>query len=126
MATTRIIPMHRNKGKTMAQSLTGRLDYAMNPEKTQEGELITTFECQPETAVSEFLYAKRQYERMTGRRQENDVIAYQVRQSFKPGEVTPEEANRIGYEFAMRFLKGNHAFIVTTHTDKRHIHNNIE
>lgn len=42
------------------------------------------------------------------------MIAYQARQSFKPGEVTPEEANRIGYEFAMRFLKSNHAFIVCT------------
>jgi len=53
------------------------------------------------------------------------VIAYQVRQSFKPGEVTPEEANRIGYEFAERFLKGKHAFIVATHTDRAHIHNHI-
>ena len=54
-----------------------------------------------------------------------DVIAYQVRQSFHPGEITPEEANRIGYEFAEHFLKGNHAFIVCTHTDKQHIHNHI-
>ena len=53
------------------------------------------------------------------------MIAYQVRQSFKPGEVTPEEANRIGYEFAERFLKGKHAFIVATHTDRAHIHNHI-
>ncbi len=57
--------------------------------------------------------------------QESDVIAYQVRQSFKPGEITPEEANRIGYEFAKRFLKGRHAFLVCTHTDKKHIHNHI-
>ena len=48
-----------------------------------------------------------------------------MRQSFKPGEITPEEANRIGYEFAGRFLKGNNAFIVCTHTDRRHIHNHI-
>ena len=57
--------------------------------------------------------------------QESDIIAYQIRQSFRPGEVSPEEANRIGYEFAERFLKGNHAFIVCTHTDKSHIHNHI-
>lgn len=57
--------------------------------------------------------------------QENDIIAYQIRQSFKPGEVSPEEANRISYEFAERFLKGSHAFIVCTHTDKSHIHNHI-
>ena len=53
------------------------------------------------------------------------MIAYQVRQSFKPGEITPEEANRVGYEFAERFLKGRHAFFVATHTDKKHIHNHI-
>ena len=53
------------------------------------------------------------------------MIAYQVRQSFKPGEITPEDANRIGYEFAERFLKGRHAFFVATHTDKKHIHNHI-
>ena len=44
---------------------------------------------------------------------------------FKPGEVTPEEANRIGYELGMRFTKGKHAFIVATHTDRAHIHNHI-
>ena len=55
----------------------------------------------------------------------NDVIAYHVRQSFKPGEITPEEANRLGCEFAERFLKGNHAYIVCTHIDKKHIHNHI-
>lgn len=53
------------------------------------------------------------------------MIAYQIRQSFKPGEVTPEEANQLGYEFAKRFTKGDHAFIVCTHTDKKHIHNHI-
>ena len=51
---------------------------------------------------------------MTGRAQEHDVIAYQIRQSFKPGEITPEEANEIGYELAMRFTKGKHAFLVAT------------
>ena len=49
------------------------------------------------------------------------MIAYHVRQSFSPGEITPEEANQIGYEFASRFLKGNHALIVCTHVDKKHI-----
>ena len=53
------------------------------------------------------------------------VIAYQIRQSFKPGEITAEDANRIGYELAMRFTKGRYAFIVATHTDRAHIHNHI-
>ena len=117
--------MHRNKGKTLAQCLHDRTAYAMNPEKTQERELISAYECDPQTVESEFLLSKREYGVLTGRQQKHDVIAYQIRQSFKPGEVTPEEANRIGYEFAMRFLKGCHAFIVCTHTDKAHIHNHI-
>lgn len=73
----------------------------------------------------EFLLAKQEYLRITGRRPQGDIIAYQIRQSFKPGEITPQEANDIGYETAMRFTKGNHAFIVATHTDRAHIHNHI-
>lgn len=125
MAATRIISMHVNRGKTVAQCLTDRTDYAKNPEKTNGGELISAYKCDPLTADAEFLLAKRQYKTITGREQSSDVIAYQVRQSFKPGEVTPEEANHIGYEFAERFLKGKHAFIVCTHQDRAHCHNHI-
>ena len=125
MAATRLIALHINKGKTIAQCLRDRTDYAQNPEKTEKGELVTGYECDPMTADEEFLLAKRQYTHITGRRQQNDVIAYQIRQSFKPGEITPEEANRIGYELGMRFTKGKHAFLVATHTDRSHIHNHI-
>lgn len=51
---------------------------------------------------------------------------YRVIQSFKPGEVSPEEANRIGYELAMKFTGGQHQFVVSTHVDKAHIHTHIE
>ena len=71
------------------------------------------------------MLSKKMYEQTTGRRQKNNVIAYQIRQSFKPGEIAAEEANQIGYELASRFLKGKHAFIVATHTDRAHIHNHI-
>ena len=117
--------MHVNKGKTIAQCLTERTDYAKNPDKTEDGEYISAYACDAKTADSEFLLSKRQYRQLTGREQASDVIAYQIRQSFKPGEVTPEEANQLGYEFARRFTKGDHAFIVCTHTDKQHIHNHI-
>ncbi|MCD7802853.1 MAG: relaxase/mobilization nuclease domain-containing protein, partial [Clostridiales bacterium] len=50
---------------------------------------------------------------------------YHLRQSFKPGEITPEKANKIGYDLAMSLTKGNHAFIVCTHVDKHHIHSHI-
>lgn len=71
------------------------------------------------------MLSKRQYEQFTGRRQKHEVIAYQIRQSFKPGEITPEEANRLGHELALRFTKGKYAFIVATHTDRAHVHNHI-
>ena len=125
MAATRLIPMHVNKGKTIAQSLGDRTDYAKNPEKTDKGELVTGYQCDPMTVDEEFLLSKRQYEQITGRRQRHEVIAYQIRQSFKPGEITPEEANRLGQELALRFTKGKYAFIVATHTDRAHVHNHI-
>ena len=125
MAATRLIALHINKGKTIAQTLADRTDYAENEKKTEGGKYISSYECDARTADEEFLLSKRQYEQITGRRHEHNVIAYQIRQSFKPGEVTPEEANRIGYELGMRFTKGKHAFIVATHTDRAHIHNHI-
>lgn len=117
--------MHVTKGRTLAQCLTDRIDYGINPEKTENSELISAYACDPRTADAEFLLSKKEYERITGRYESSNVIAYQVRQSFKPGEVTPQEANQIGYDFASRFLKGKHAFVVCTHTDKQHIHNHI-
>jgi hypothetical protein len=125
MAATRLIPVHVNKGKTIAQSLGDRTDYAKNPEKTDKGELVTGYQCDPMTVDEEFMLSKRQYEQITGRRQRHEVIAYQIRQSFKPGEITPEEANRLGQELALRFTKGKYAFIVATHTDRAHVHNHI-
>ena len=125
MAATRLIALHKNKGKSVAACLKSRTDYAQNPDKTQQGELVSSYECSPLTVDEEFMLSKRQYELMTGRRQKSDVIAYQIRQSFKPGEITAEEANKVGYELAMRFTKGKYAFIVATHTDREHIHNHI-
>lgn len=125
MAATRLIALHVNKGKTVAQCLADRTDYSQNAEKTNNGEFISSYECDPKTADEEFLLSKRQYQHTTGRQQKNNIIAYQIRQSFKPGEVTPEEANQVGYETAMRWTKGKHAFIVATHIDKAHIHNHI-
>ena len=125
LAATRLIPMRKNKGKSIGACLHNHTSYIQNPDKTERGELVSSYQCSPLTVDEEFLLTKRLYEQTTGRSQKSDVIAYQVRQSFKPGEVTPEEANRIGYEFAERFLKGKHAFIVATHTDRAHIHNHI-
>lgn len=125
MAATRLIAMHKQKNRSVQQCLKDRTDYAENGEKTDGGEWISSYECDPETVDKEFDLTKRKYEQITGRNSDHDIIAYQIRQSFKPGEVTPEEANKIGYETAMSWTKGRHAFIVATHVDKAHIHNHI-
>ena len=126
MATTRIMPFHVGKDRTESRAISDIIDYVVNPQKTDNGRLITGYACDSRTADAEFLLAKRQYIATTGRvRGTDDVIAYHVRQSCRPGEITPEEANRLGVEFARRFTKGNHAFVVCTHIDKSHIHNHI-
>ena len=126
MATTRLMPLHAGKGRTVAEALGRTTDYVKNPEKTEGGELVTAYQCNPAIVDQEFLFSKRQYSTITGRNpKQNDVIAYHLRQSFKPGEITPELANKIGYDLAMSLTKGKHAFIVCTHVDKEHIHSHI-
>ena len=119
MAATRLIALHKNKGKSVAACLKSRTDYVQNPDKTEHGELISSYECSPLTVDEEFMLSKRQYELVTGRRQKSDVIAYQIRQSFKPGEITAEEANKVGYELAMRFTKGKYAEYSKLLTEKK-------
>lgn len=120
------MPLHIGKKRSAGTAITDIIDYVKNPEKTNNGALITSWQCDSRIADSEFLYTKQQYIRNTGKvRGTDDVIAYHLRQSFRPGEITPEEANRLGCELAKRFTKGNHAYIVCTHIDTAHIHNHI-
>ena len=126
IATTRLIPLHVGKGRSAGTAIHDIIDYVENPEKTEDGQFITGYQCNPKIADAEFLFFKNLYRQKTGReRGADDVIAYHLRQSFAPDEITPEEANRLGQELARRFTKGNNAFIVCTHTDKHHIHNHI-
>ncbi|MBR3739617.1 MAG: relaxase/mobilization nuclease domain-containing protein [Clostridia bacterium] len=126
MATTNLIPLHIGRDGSIIKALRRTIGYVENPEKTENKQFISCYQCDPRTAAEEFALDRRKYSVHSGRGlHRNDVIAYHMRQSFKPGEITSEEANRLGYELAMRFTKGKHAFIVTTHTDKRHIHNHV-
>ena len=125
MAATRIMSIHINKGKTARQCIGERLDYIMNPKKTDGGILVSTYACSPETAADEFMLFRQEYQANTGRTQENEVIGYHLRQAFKPEEITPEEANEIGKELASRMTDGQFAYVVATHIDKHHIHNHI-
>ena len=120
MATTRLMPLHTGKGRTVGQAISDIIDYTENPQKTDGGRLITSWQCDSRIADAEFLFAKNQYTQKTGRvRGEDDVIAYHLRQSFVPGEITPEDANRLGCELAKRFTKGNHAYINLTIPDEQ-------
>jgi hypothetical protein len=126
MATTTIIPLHAGKGRTVATALGLTVDYVENPDKTDGGEWVTAYGCDPLIVDKEFLFAKNQYAAITGRSQgERDVIGYHLRISFRPGETDAATANRIGYDLAMKLTHGNHAFVCCTHLDKRHMHSHI-
>lgn len=128
MAISNLLPRKTMPSRTRLQSMAERHNYDQKPEKTRDGELVSAYMCSPETAAEEFEISKQLYYQLTGRSQpkKRDVIMYRIIQSFRPGEVTPEEANRIGYELAMRFTEGRHQFVVSTHVDKAHIHTHIE
>ena len=121
MAATCIISIHINKGKNARQCIGERLDYIMNPEKTDGGLLISSHTCSPETAADEFMLYRQEYLNTTGRKRKDEVLAYHVRQAFKPGEITREKANEIGKKLAERLTDKQHAFVVATHIDKQHI-----
>ena len=121
-ATTYIKPYKKATDKSAVQTMKERFDYALNPEKLGA---VSSYLCDHTTAHSEFLLVHSQYKAETGRETDRGALFFQIRQAFKPGEITPEEANRIGYETAMRWTKGKYQFFVCTHIDKGHIHNHI-
>ena len=126
MATTAIIPIHAGKGRPIAAALKISVDYIKNPAKTEAGQWVTAYGCDPLIADDEFLFSKNRYAAITGRDQgKHDVLAYHLRISFKPGETDAETANRIAYELAMKLTKGRNAFVCATHTDKAHVHTHV-
>jgi hypothetical protein len=121
-ATTYLKSHKRADKRTALQSLKDRFGYGLNPEKLGA---VSSYLCDPATAHAEFMLVKNQYQGETDRRAGHGALCYQIRQAFPHGEVTAEEANRIGYETAMRWTKGKYQFFVCTHIDKEHIHNHI-
>jgi len=127
MATTYYKSRHITKGKTKLQTMKDGFDYGRNPLKTRNGELIKSYMCDHETAYTEFALSKAKYKAITGREQkkDKDVLYYHKRQAFLPGEIDHEGALEIGYETAMRWTKGKHAFFVVSHSDRPHPHVHI-
>ena len=126
MATTWIKPLKIGGKRKRVSVISDIIDYIKNPQKTNDGKLISSYACDSRVADEQFMLSKRDYNLLANiEHGGKEVIAYHIRQSFKPGEVDAETANKIGYELAKSFTKGNHAFIVATHVDKKHIHNHI-
>ena len=67
MATTRLMPLHTGKGRTVGQAISDIIDYTENPQKTAGGRLITSWQCDSRIADAEFLFTKNQYIQKTGR-----------------------------------------------------------
>ena len=95
------------------------IDYICNPEKTDEKMFVSSYACSPETAAYDFKYT------LDHCRENSPNKAYHLIQAFAPGEVSFEEAHRIGKELADKLLEGKYSYVVTTHIDKGHVHNHI-
>jgi len=109
MATTKIKPIKSTLSKA--------LDYIMNPDKTDDKLLVSSFGCSYETADIEFEFTLSQA------RDKGNNLAHHLIQSFDPGETTPEQAHEIGRQLLDEVLKGQYEYVLTTHVDKGHIHN---
>ena len=115
MAVTKIKAIRGTLSKTIA--------YILNPEKTDEKLLVSSYGCASETAAREFEWTRKIAEQkgMNPVR----IIARHVIQSFEIGEVTPELAHEIGKQFADEILGGKYEYVLTTHIDKDHVHNHL-
>ena len=111
MAITKIHAINATVGKA--------IEYICNPQKTDDNVLISSFACGRETAEYDFRFS------LERSKSPDKNIAYHIIQSFAPGEVSGEEAHRIGQELADRFLQGKYSYVFATHIDRDHIHNHL-
>ena len=128
MATTRLIPMHASTKHPPPQIIHDRIAYAMNPAKTDHGQWVIGYGCDPchRCGGDAAHQARIRAAKRVGARETPQTSCFtKSAKPSSPGEITPEEAQQIGRELAMRFTKGKHQFIVATHVDKQHIHTHI-
>lgn len=93
--------------------------YTQNPDKTADGQFVTAINCQKDIALQQMILTKQRYGK------EDGYIAWHGYQSFKPGEVTPEQCHALGVELARQMWGDRFQVIVTTHLDKEHLHNHF-
>ena len=107
------------KTHPIKSTLKAAIDYICNPDKTDGKLLVSSFGCTAETADIEFAWTRRHaIDKGTN-------LGRHLIQAFEPGEVTPEEAHRIGMELAREVLGGKYEFVLTTHIDRDHVHNHL-
>ena len=121
---TDVIDYIENPDKTRAESdelrdLFSVIDYVKRCDATSEGEYVTAINCMRETAFEQMIMTKKQFGKTEG------YIAWHGYQSFKPGEVSPDECHQIGIEYAKEMWGDRFQIIVTTHLDKDHLHNHF-
>ena len=117
-----LIEYVENPAKTVDPSMQdffNVFNYAQNPDKTEGGEYVTAINCVREIALEQMILTKKQFCKDDG------YIAWHGYQSFKPGEVTPEECHAIGVQTAKEMWGDNFQIIVTTHLDREHLHNHF-
>ena len=127
MAITKIIAIRDRLDKRVNYAVNGEkttldagITYATNPEKTEQHFFTSVLNCEScETAYAEMQTTKRRFGKLGG------VVGYHFIQSFAPGEVTPEQAHRIGVEFAERLFGKRYEAVIGTHLDKAHLHNHV-
>ena len=107
------------KTHPIKSTLKAAIDYICNPEKTDGKLLVSSYGCTAETADIEFSWTRRHSI------DKGTHLGRHLIQAFEPGEVTPEEAHRIGMELAREILGGKYEFVLTTHIDKDHVHNHL-
>lgn len=124
---SKIIPVTVSKTGTVYDRFQSLLTYMENPLKTENKTLVSSFFCSTDTAAEEFAVTVREGVKRHADHSGTGLCGYQIIQPFEPGEVSPKEANKVGYEAALKYLKGKTAFLVATHVDKLSgkIHNHI-
>ena len=127
MAITKVFAIRSRFEKTVQYaaneektSLSGMIEYAVNPDKTEKRLFESCLNCESvENASRDMERTKRRYNKTGG------IQGYHIIQSFQPGELTPEQTHAIGVEFARRLFGDRFEVVVGTHLDKHHLHNHI-
>lgn len=127
MAITKVFAIRSRFEKTVQYaaneektSLSGMIEYAVNPDKTEKRLFESCLNCvSVENAARDMERTKRRYNKTGG------IQGYHIIQSFQPGEITPEQTHAIGVEFARRLFGERFEVVIGTHLDKHHLHNHI-